>query len=36
EPTRTEDVVHAIWRAVTDPNCPLHLPAGSDAEALAA
>ena len=34
EPTRTEDVVHAIWRAVTDPDCPLHLPAGSDAEAL--
>ncbi|WP_417769051.1 SDR family oxidoreductase [Stappia sp.] len=36
EPTRTGDVVHAIWRAVTDPGCPLRLPAGSDAEALAA
>jgi NAD(P)-dependent dehydrogenase (short-subunit alcohol dehydrogenase family) len=36
EPTRSEDVVHAIWRAVTDPGCPLRLPAGSDAEALAA
>lgn len=36
EPTRSEDVVKAIWRAVTDPSCPAHLPAGSDAEALAA
>ncbi|KMK68307.1 SDR family oxidoreductase [Puniceibacterium sp. IMCC21224] len=36
EPTRPGDVVQAIWRAVTDPDCPLHLPAGSDAEALAA
>lgn len=36
EPTRPEDVVQAIWRAVVDPDCPLHLPAGSDAEALAA
>lgn len=36
EPTRSEDVVQAVWRAVTDPNCPLRLPAGSDAEALAA
>ncbi|MFQ1699888.1 SDR family oxidoreductase [Loktanella agnita] len=36
EPTCPEDVVQAIWRAVTDPNCPLLLPAGSDAEALAA
>jgi NAD(P)-dependent dehydrogenase (short-subunit alcohol dehydrogenase family) len=36
EPTRPEDVVRAVWRAVTDPDCPLHLPAGSDAEALAA
>ncbi|WP_289032947.1 SDR family oxidoreductase [uncultured Roseibium sp.] len=35
EPTKTDDVVQAVWRAVTDPNCPLHLPAGSDAEALA-
>lgn len=36
EPTRPEDVVQAIWRAVVDPDCPLRLPAGSDAEALAA
>ena len=36
EPTRPEDVVAAVWRAVTDPDCPLHLPAGRDAEALAA
>ncbi|MCV0425387.1 MAG: SDR family oxidoreductase [Roseibium sp.] len=36
EPTRPEDVVKAVWRAVTDANCPLRLPAGSDAEALAA
>lgn len=36
EPTRPEDVVQAIWRAVVDPDCPLHLPAGRDAEALAA
>ncbi|MDP2119485.1 MAG: SDR family oxidoreductase [Hoeflea sp.] len=36
EPTRSEEVVNTIWRAVTDPNCPFHLPAGSDAEALAA
>lgn len=36
EPTRMDDVVQAIWRAVTDPACPLHLPAGSDAEALSA
>jgi len=36
EPTRSDDVVRAVWRAVTDPSCPLRLPAGSDAEALAA
>lgn len=36
EPTRPEDAVTAIWRAVTDPTCPLRLPAGRDAEALAA
>lgn len=36
EPTRPEHVVRAVWRAVTDPSCPLRLPAGSDAEALAA
>jgi NAD(P)-dependent dehydrogenase (short-subunit alcohol dehydrogenase family) len=36
EPTRPEDVVQAVWRAATDPDCPLHVPAGGDAEALAA
>jgi len=36
EPTRPGDVVQAVWLAVTDPNCPLRLPAGSDAVALAA
>ena len=36
EPTRPEDVVHAVWRAVTDPDCGLRLPAGADAKALAA
>ncbi|MCP1198677.1 SDR family oxidoreductase [Notoacmeibacter sp. MSK16QG-6] len=36
EPTRPEQVVRAIWRAVTDTDAPLHIPAGDDAEALAA
>lgn len=36
DPTRPGDVAQAVWRAVTDPGSPLHLPAGSDAEALAA
>lgn len=35
EVTEPGDVVAAIWRAVTDPDCPLRLPAGADAEALA-
>ncbi|MBO0346234.1 SDR family oxidoreductase [Roseibium sp. CAU 1637] len=34
EPTKSEDVVKAIWRAVTDPSCPMTQAAGSDAEAL--
>lgn len=34
--TESEDVVRAIWRAVTDVDCPMRLPAGSDAEAIAA
>lgn len=34
--TETQDVVEAIWRAVTDTNCPLRLPAGKDSVALAA
>jgi len=36
EPTRPEDVVQAVWRAVTDANAPMRLPAGSDAVALSA
>jgi NAD(P)-dependent dehydrogenase (short-subunit alcohol dehydrogenase family) len=36
ELTRPGDVVQAIWRAVTDPTCPIRIPAGSDAVALAA
>ncbi len=36
ELTLPADVVEAVWRAVTDPACPLRLPAGSDAVALAA
>ncbi|WP_299737107.1 SDR family oxidoreductase [uncultured Roseobacter sp.] len=36
ELTHPADVVQAIWRAVTDEDCPLRLPAGSDALALAA
>lgn len=34
--TEPGDVVAAIWRAVTEPDCPLRLPAGADAVALAA
>lgn len=33
--TRSLDVAEAIWRAVSDPSCPIRLPAGADAEALA-
>ncbi len=29
------DVVEAVWRAATDPSCPMRLPAGADAVALA-
>lgn len=29
--TRSRDVAEAVWRAVNDPNCPMHLPAGADA-----
>jgi len=35
EVTEPGDVVAAIWRAVTEPDCPLRLPAGADAVALA-
>ncbi|MDM9625733.1 SDR family oxidoreductase [Rhizobium sp. S152] len=34
--TRAVDVAEAIWRAATDPSCPMRLPAGTDAVALAA
>ena len=34
--THPEDVANAVFRAATDPDCPLRLPAGADAEALAA
>ncbi|WP_295809240.1 SDR family oxidoreductase [uncultured Nitratireductor sp.] len=34
--TEPKDVVTAIWRAVTEPDCPLRQPAGADALALAA
>ena len=34
--TRAEDVAQAVWRAVTDPAAPMRIPAGADAEALAA
>ena len=32
--TRSGDVVDAVWRAVTDPDAPMRLPAGADALAL--
>jgi NAD(P)-dependent dehydrogenase (short-subunit alcohol dehydrogenase family) len=35
EITRPLDVAEAVWRAVTDPSCPMRLPAGADAVALA-
>ncbi|SMH52313.1 SDR family oxidoreductase [Mesorhizobium australicum] len=34
--TQARDVVDAVWRAATDPNCPMRLYAGADAVALAA
>ncbi|WP_241300373.1 SDR family oxidoreductase [Burkholderia cenocepacia] len=34
--THAQDVAEAVWRAATDPSCPLRLPAGADAEAWAA
>lgn len=34
--TRAVDVAEAVWRAATDPSCPMRLPAGADAVALAA
>ncbi|MFL6634038.1 MAG: SDR family oxidoreductase [Massilia sp.] len=34
--TQARDVAQAVWRAVTDPAAPMRIPAGDDAEALAA
>lgn len=34
--THARDVALAVWRAVTDPAAPMRIPAGEDAEALAA
>ena len=36
EVTYAIDVARAVWRAATDPNCPMLLPAGADAEAVMA
>ena len=36
EVTRPIDVAEAVWCAATDPACPMRLPAGADAVALAA
>jgi len=33
--TRPLDVAEAVWRAATDPSCPMRLPAGADAVELA-
>jgi hypothetical protein len=33
--TRSRDVSEAVWRAATDPTCPMRLPAGADAVARA-
>jgi len=32
--TKSADVAEAVWRAATDPSCPMRLPAGADAVAL--
>jgi NAD(P)-dependent dehydrogenase (short-subunit alcohol dehydrogenase family) len=34
--TYSRDVAEAVWRASTDPSCPMRLPAGADAVARAA
>ena len=34
--TQPADVAQAVWRAATDPSCPVRLPAGTDAEIAAA
>jgi NAD(P)-dependent dehydrogenase (short-subunit alcohol dehydrogenase family) len=33
--TQARDVAEAVWRAVTDPQAPMRIPAGADAVALA-
>ena len=33
--THSSDVAEAVWRAATDPSCPMRLPAGADTVALA-
>lgn len=33
--TLSSEVAEAVWRAATDPSCPMRLPAGADALALA-
>ena len=33
--THSGDVAEAVWRAATDPACPMRLPAGADAVAAA-
>ena len=33
--THSPDVAEAVWRAATDPSCPMRLPAGADAIAWA-
>lgn len=33
--TKAEDVAAAVWRAATDPNAPMRIPAGEDAVAVA-
>jgi NAD(P)-dependent dehydrogenase (short-subunit alcohol dehydrogenase family) len=35
EVTRARDVAEAVWRAANDPSCPVRIPAGADAVALA-
>lgn len=34
--TQAQDVARGVWQAVTDPAAPMRIPAGADAEALAA
>lgn len=34
EKTSTDDVAQAVWQAVTEPETPMRLPAGADAEMI--